>query len=337
MTSVNILYIGNKLSQNHRNLTHLETLGVHLQQEGYRVTSVSSKNNLVLRLFEMLWSVFVLRKWVDYILIDVYSTSAFWYAYVCGHLAKALNKKYICILHGGNLPNRLHQNPKLCKQLFGNAYQNVAPSGYLLQAFQQKGYSNLVHIPNSIEIDKYLFKHRQQAQPKLLYVRALAHIYNPMLALQVVKALQKKYPHVELSMVGPFKDDSIHQCKAYAEAHQLPVRFTGKMEKEEWIAYAKNFDIFINTTNVDNTPVSVIEAMALGLPIVSTRVGGIPYLLNRDEAILVPPNNPKAIAHAIEELLLSPQKVQTLSLNARKKAESFDWQSCKNHWLKLLT
>lgn len=334
--SKNILYIGNKLAKQGRSVTSIETLGNLLSDEGFNLKFTSSKHNEFLRMLDMLYTIFKYRKWAKYIVIDTYSTNAFWYAFFCGLLAKHLSIEYIPILRGGNLPIRMQQNPKLCKQLFGNAYQNVAPSGYLLQAFQQKGYSNLVHIPNSIEIKKYTFKQRENIQPKLLYVRALAHIYNPMLALEVVKTLQKKYPHVELSMVGPFKDDSIHQCKAYAEAHQLPVRFTGKMEKEEWIAYAKNFDIFINTTNVDNTPVSLIEAMALGLPVVTTNVGGISYLVNQDEAILVPPKDVVAMEKAILALLQQPSKVAQLSFNARKKAESFDWHNVKGKWKELL-
>ncbi len=276
------------------------------------------------------------RKWADYVLIDTYSTTAFWYAYVCGRFAKFLQLPYICILHGGNLPNRLKNNPKLCCQLFGNAYQNIAPSHYLLHHFQEAGYTNLTYIPNTIEISKYKFRQRENLQTKLLYVRSFAHIYNPILALKVLKQLLKTYPEAELSMVGPFKDDSISECKAYANQHQLPVTFTGGMQKEEWLAYAQDFDIFINTTNVDNTPVSVIEAMALGLPVVTTNVGGIPYLIQEDEALLVPPNNVEAMTSAILQLLNNPQLSQQLSQKGRKKVEAFDWQKVKHRWLEVL-
>ena len=276
------------------------------------------------------------RKWADYVLIDTYSTTAFWYAYFVGSLSKLLNLPYLCILHGGNLPQRLQQNPKLCQQLFGNAYKNIAPSHYLLHHFQEAGFNNLSYIPNTIEITKYEFRHREQLKPKLLYVRSFAHIYNPILALKVLKELLKTYPEAKLSMVGPFKDDSINACKAYAKQHQLPVTFTGGMQKEEWLAYAQDFDVFINTTNVDNTPVSVIEAMALGLPVVTTNVGGIPYLIQEDEALLVPPNNVEAMTSAILQLLNNPQLSQQLPQKGRKKVEAFDWQKVKHRWFELL-
>jgi glycosyltransferase involved in cell wall biosynthesis len=334
--SKNILYIGNKLSTQARSVTSIETLGKLLASENLNLKFVSSKRNQISRLFDMCFTLVKLNKWANYVLIDTYSTSAFWYAYFSGLLCRFFKIPYVPILRGGNLPNRLKNSPKLCSQLFSNAYVNIAPSDYLLEAFKEKGYINVQHIPNTIEIEKYVFQHIKKANPKLLYVRSFAYIYNPILALRVVKELQIDFPEIELSMIGPFKDKSIEDCKAYAEKHNLPVKFTGKMQKEEWIEYAKDFDIFINTTNVDNTPVSVIEAMALGLPVVSTNVGGLPYLLKEDEAILVPPNDVQAMKKAIQKLIESPTLVEKLSLNGRKKAGSFDWNIVKYKWLEVL-
>lgn len=332
----NILYIGNQLANKGNNVTSIETLGKLLEQEGFQMKFSSSKKNQLVRLMHMCFAVVKYRKWTDYILIDTYSTSAFWYAYFTGYLASLFQISIIPILRGGDLPKRLKKSPMYCKPLFSYAYCNIAPSAYLFEVFQNNGFTNVKYIPNSIQIENYPFQHRKEAQPKLLYVRSFAHIYNPMMALHVLKELLVHYPTAELSMVGPFKDDSIQECKAFAHQHKLPVVFTGKMEKEEWIALAKDFDIFVNTTNVDNTPISVIEAMALGLPVVSTNVGGIPYLLEEDEAILVSPNNVDAMKNAIIHLIENPTKVAQLSQNARTKAESFDWQNVKFKWIDLL-
>jgi glycosyltransferase involved in cell wall biosynthesis len=164
----------------------------------------------------------------------------------------------------------------------------------------------------------------------------MAEIYNPLLALKVLEELLKTSPQAQLSMVGPYKDNSINECKAYAEKHQLPVIFTGGLPKKDWLTYAKDFDIFINTTNIDNTPVSVIEAMALGLPVVSTNVGGIPFLLiNEQDALLVPPNDEHHMTKAVMRLLQHPKLAQNLSHAAREKVERFDWQYIKQHWFEV--
>lgn len=331
-----ILYLGNKLSIKNRNLTTIEHLGECLKSLSFEVKTYSNQRNKIKRLFSMLWAIIIHRK-VDYLLIDTYSTSAFWFAWSSAKLAQILKLKYILILHGGNLPERLKKNPKLCQSLFSKAYLNIAPSNYLFQAFKRHKFENLKLIPNTIEIKNYDFKERQVLKPKLLWVRAFADIYNPILALKVFKALLKDYPEAILSMVGPFKDNSITSCKAYVQENNLPVIFTGKLSKERWINYAKDFDIFINTTNVDNTPVSVIEAMAVGLPIVSTNVGGIPYMLNHKEnALLVTPNDINEMHKAILLLLNNVKLAQQLSQKGRQLAESFDWEVIKLQWQKVL-
>jgi glycosyltransferase involved in cell wall biosynthesis len=274
----------------------------------------------------------------EVLLLDTYSTSAFWFGYVSARLAQRLQLDYIPILHGGDLPKRLESHPRQCQQLFGKAKVNVAPSAYLMHHFQRAGYTNLVYIPNTIELKNYEFKQRQVLRPHFLWVRSFAHLYNPLLALKVLKELRLLYPKVKLSMVGPFKDDSIEECKAFAKENELPVTFTGGMKKQDWLHYAQDFDVFINTTNVDNTPVSVIEAMALGLPVVSTNVGGLPYLLDHEkEALLVSPKNVDEFTQAIIRLLEDPSLAQQLSLQGRKKVEHFDWEVVKHQWFEVIS
>lgn len=305
--------------------------------EGYQVKYASDKKKQFLRLLDMLWKTFSLRNQIDYVLIDTYSTSGFWFAYLTSQLCRLLGKKYIPILHGGNLPVRLKKNPKLCNQLFRNAFQNVAPSHYLLHEFQKVGFSNVIFIPNIIEIENYPFKERSQLAPRLLWVRALAPIYNPKMAVDVLSEFKKKYPESELCMVGPDKDDYAKEVKQYAQEKGLSVTFTGRLPKEDWIALSKEYSIFINTTHLDNTPVSIMEAMALGLPVVSTNVGGIPYLLAQGkDALLVADNDVLGMVNAIEQLLNNSELSNQFSLNGRAKAASWDWKTVRESWNALL-
>ncbi|MBZ9779416.1 glycosyltransferase family 4 protein [Psychroflexus sp. CAK8W] len=333
LKSKQLLYLGNKLSLKGRNVSTVEFLSGQLEAEGYKVISGSSQKNQALRLADMLLMVLKHHSRTHILLIDTYSTSAFWYAYLLSQLAYALKLDYITILHGGDLPKRLQSHPKHCQRLFSRAKVNVAPSPYLLHHFEKAGYTNLSYIPNTINLENYKFQQREQLQPNLLWVRSFAHIYNPLLALKVLEALLKSYPDAKLSMVGPFKDDSIEDCKTYANEHNLPVTFTGGIPKEDWLEYAKDFDIFINTTNVDNTPVSVIEAMALGLPVVSTNVGGIPFLLkDEQDALLVNPDDVHSFTEAVLKLLKNPELARKLSKAGRQKVEHFDWEVVKEKW-----
>jgi glycosyltransferase involved in cell wall biosynthesis len=171
----------------------------------------------------------------------------------------------------------------------------------------------------------------------LLWVRAFAEIYNPTLAIEVVKKLQNIGINATLTMVGPDKDGSLEKCKQLAADYNLSVNFTGKLEKNEWIALSKKHDIFINTTNFDNMPVSIIEAMALGLPVISTNVGGMPYLIDDHKTgLLVPPDNSQGFVDSIQHLLENPDLVKSLTKNARMQVEAFDWEKVKNKWLELI-
>ncbi len=332
-----ILYIGNKLSQSEKTTTStIDVLSNNLEREGYEIVTASSKKNKFLRMFEMLYTVLFFRKNAVCVLIDTYSTQNFWYAVAVGNVCRMFQFPYIPILHGGNLPERLAKSPNQAKKLFHGAKVNVAPSKYLLHAFIDQGFQNTICIPNTIQLDKYPIKQRIHVVPKLLWVRSFAEIYNPFLAIQLLERIKALYPIATLCMVGPDKDGSLQKCKEYAERKKLPVRFTGKLSKEAWVQLSSDYDIFINTTNFDNTPVSVIEAMALGLPVISTRVGGIPYLLeNRKDALLVPPNRVEDFVDAIVSLCSNDALCKSIVKNARDKVEGYDWEYVKHSWIKL--
>lgn len=329
----NLLYIGNKLSQHGVSFTTIETLGPLFKDEGYEVFYASSKKKMVLRMLDMLYKVIQLRNKVDFILIDTYSTTSFWYAFITSQLARILYVQYVPILHGGNLPNRLKNNPRLCKMLFRNAYKNVAPSGYLLHHFELKGFTNTIYIPNTLEIDNYSYKERKIVVPHLLWVRSFAKIYNPNMAIEVFKVIKNKHPEATLCMVGPEKDGSLAGAQLLAESYNLNVTFTGKLSKKEWITLSEDYNLFINTTHFDNTPVSVMEAMALGLPVITTNVGGIPFLLDDYvDAVLVEDGSVDEMVGAIEKVCQDENLARMLSQNARAKAEGFDWKIVKEAW-----
>lgn len=334
---IKLLYIGNKLSFHGNTETSIETLGRFLENEGYTIYYASSYKNKIVRILDMIFKTIQYSKKVDYVLIDVYSTQNFWYAIIISQLCRLLNLKYISKLHGGNLPERVKRDLFLCKLIFNNSYKNIAPSAYLYEVFKKANFKNLIYIPNTIDIDNYSFKERNKLVPQLLWVRSFSSIYNPKMAIKVLSELKKEFPKAELCMVGPDKENLIDECKLYADELNVEVKFTGKLLKEEWIELSENYNVFINTTNFDNTPVSVIEAMALGLPVVSTNVGGIPFLLTDNEnGLLVDINDSEGMVIAIRTLFSNPNLQKNIISNARKMVESFDWNIIKKDWFEIL-
>ena len=308
-----------------------------LRKEGYVVRTASTRNNKALRLAEMLTLLARYKKTTDIVLIDTYGAMNFYYAYLVGKTCELLKMDYIPILHGGNLPERLEDSKNFSKDLFGKALMNVAPSKYLYQIFQDNNYPNTQIIPNSIKIENYPFKERFNFQPKLLWVRRFQKRYNPILAVEVLKIIADTFPNASMCMVGPDKDGSLHTARKLAETYNLDVTFTGKLRKKQWAKLSGDYDFFINTTSIDNTPISVIEAMSLGLPIISTRVGGMDCLIEHNQdGILVPEKNPEVMASEILKLMENPEVATELSRKARLKVEQFDWEIVKEKWNLLL-
>src|SRR5690554_1522986 len=333
----NLLYIGNHLSEQRTNISASGVLGPKLAQEGYRLTYASSKSHKGARLLDMLWTCLSHRKKVDVVLIDTYSTQNFYYALLVSQLCRVLGVPYIPVLHGGNLPQRLKQSPKLCRAIFNHAYKLVSPSVYLKEAFATHGYHNIHYIPNSLELELYAFEEKNLEEVNLLWVRSFSSIYNPTLAVHILKALLNQGIPANLCMVGPDSDGSIETVKQLAKDLNVPVRFTGKLPKKEWLALAKEYNIFINTTNFDNMPVSVMEAMALGLPIVSTNVGGLPYLIDHEkDGLLVEPDSVDGFVGAIKRLIENPEIAREMAVCARRKVAGFDWEVVKLRWFEVL-
>ena len=190
-----------------------------------------------------------------------------------------------------------------------------------------------------INVKNYSFIKRSAVKPKLLWVRSLHAIYNPLMAIYVIYELKKYFDDIELCMVGPIKDDSYNKILKLADNLGVLnyIKIVGWLSKAEWIELSKKYDIFINTTNIDNQPVSVIEAMALGMPIVSTNVGGISKLIQDGEnGLLVKKGDTIQMADKISSLIESESLTNKLSFNGRKFAESLDENIVLRLWYKIL-
>lgn len=271
--------------------------------------------------------------------VDVYSGPAFFWAFAVTSLLRLLRKPYILTLHGGRLPDFSRRWPRSMRYVLARAKAVTVPSGYLLR--EMTAYrADMVMIPNPLDVAAYPFSIRSRPRPRLVWLRAFHETYNPSLAVTVLALLAPDLPEVMLTMVGPDRGDGSLQ-RAMAAAARLGVahrlRVIDGVPKEKVGEVLSDADVFVNTTNVDNTPVSVMEAMACGLCVVSTNVGGIPDLLDDGrDGILVPPADARALADGILRILRDPALATRLSGNGRRKAELFDWAVLLPTWERVL-
>jgi glycosyltransferase involved in cell wall biosynthesis len=92
--------------------------------------------------------------------------------------------------------------------------------------------------------------------------------------------------------------------------------------------------MMINASLVDNMPISILEALASGVPVVSTDAGGIPYLVEDGKtALLVPKKDPAAMAAAMLRILHNPDLYAKLRDNGLASLERYTWESVKQQLL----
>jgi len=334
-----VLVIGNFLSSSVGTRGVCEDLAAQLRGSGWFVLTASSRRPRLARLLDMLATAWQQRRRYQVAQVDVFSGPAFfWAEAVCWTLRKA-RKPYVLTLHGGNLPAFAGRWPRRVRRLLCSAAAVTTPSPYLLHQMRSYG-EDLRLVPNPVDLRAFRFRLRQRPEPRLIWVRAFHRIYNPMLAPRIVALLAREFPDIHLTMLGPDKGDGSLQAtqelaRKLGVAHNI--EWPGAVPREKIPEWLDQADVFLNTTNADNTPVSVLEAMASGLCIVSTNVGGIPYLLESErEALLTPAGDAEAMAFATRRLLAEPGLPEALSLHARRKAEQFDWAAILRQWELLL-
>ncbi|MFN7624287.1 MAG: glycosyltransferase family 4 protein [Acidobacteriota bacterium] len=334
-----ILLIGNFLTNSLGTRHVSEDLAEQLTARGWPVITTSSYPGRLRRGLDMLLTIWRRRDDFAIAHIEVYAGLAFIWAELSAFLLRRLGKPYLLTLHGGSLPGFARRWPRRVRKLLSAAVTVTTPSTYLLE--ELGGFGAKLHlIPNAITITRYHHRSRSVLHPRLLWLRAFDHIYNPTLALAVVDQLRDEFPELSLVMIGPDKGDgSLELTRQRISELKLNrfVTLTGRLSKMEIASQLDAADIFLNTTSVDNFPVSVLEAMASGLCVVSTRVGGIPQMLDDGKnALLVPPDDPSAMAAAVRRLLTEPNLATHISEKARQMATSCDWQPVIDRWEELL-
>jgi len=334
-----ILLVGNFLSGSGFNRGVCEDLAERLAQVGWPVITTSKKPVRPARLLDMVWTAWRRRNEYRLAQVDVYSGPSFlWAEAVCAVLRRA-GKPYVLTLHGGALPDFARRWPGRVRRLLHSAAAVTTPSRYLREFFLPIR-PDMRYLPNGLSISAYRFYLRRTCQPSLIWLRAFHQIYQPSMAVKVLAALYRQYPGARLLMIGPDKGDGSWQfvqrlagSLGVAEGLQL-VGAVPKAAVSQWL---EQEDIFINTSRFDSFGVSVMEAAACGLPVVTTAVGELPYLWQHEvDALLVPAEDPEAMAGAVRRILTQPGLAERLSRNARKKAEAFDWSVVLPQWEELL-
>lgn len=300
---------------------------------GHSVISVSALLNRYGRLIDIASTIIRQQRSMDVMVLDVFGGPSFVVEDVASRLGRSLGKRIVMCLRGGAMPEFMARHPRWTRQVLGRADMLVAPSEYLARAVNPYGFRARV-IPNVIDLDAYVYRRREKVGPRLFWMRSFHPIWNPAMAVRVLARLRATHPDATLVMAGQDKG-SMQQVQRLADDLGVggSVKLAGFLNMEGKKREAGLADIYINTNRIDNMPVAVVEACAMGMPVVATAVGGIPDLLRHGEtALFVPDDDDEAMAQAVRSLLDNSELAERLSVNGRKLAERFSWKQVRLEW-----
>lgn len=317
-----------------------DLMAERLAGRGWRVILTTRRRGRMAGLLDALSTIRRRRGQYGIAQVDVFSGRAFVRAEAACALLRRLGKPYVLALHGGRLPDFARRWPGRVRRLLQSARAVTAPSRWLAEELRAAR-SDIYVLPNPLDLDRYSFRVRSRPRPELVWLRAFHSVYDPELAVRVLARLAGEFPDARLTMVGPDKRDgsrgrAIREAKRSGVADRIA--WSGGVPKTEVPGLLDAADVFLNTSTVDNAPVSVLEAMSSGLCVVSTDVGGMRWLVEDGrEGLLVPPRDEGAMAEAVERVLIEPGLAGRLSSAARERAEAHASERIVEQWADLLS
>jgi phenylacetate-CoA ligase len=211
---------------------------------------------------------------------------------------------------------------------------NVAvPSRYLAAKFAEAGISVSV-VPNIIG-DQFRYRPRTDLLPRILCVRNLSPDYGIDVVIRAFSMVQAHYPDASLYLVGhgPLRRDLEVQVRRLGLSG---VEFCGTVPNEQMPRWYERADIFLNASFLDNAPLSIVEAMACGLPVVTTAAGGIPCMVTHEEtALIAPVGDARALAEQVLRLLREKDMAEKIARQAHEWSAIHSWSSVRAKWLEV--
>ena len=261
----------------------------------------------------------------------------FWVTYPALILIKLHRKKVILSARGGEARLFFQKYGLLVKPILKRVDAISAPSGFLKEAFEEVLGLDAAIVPNIADFNQFRFRQRKPVQRKLLVTRSLEEIYNVGCVIRAFNKVHDCFPESSLGIVG---DGSQRQAleKLVAELNLTDhVTFHGKIEHSKIQDYYDQYDIYVNASNVDNLPGVILEAFASGLPVVSTRAGGIPYMVEEGvTGFLVDIGDYEALGEKVIKLIKEPELALMLANNAKMECQKYSWENVKVALIPLL-
>ncbi len=311
----------------------VEILQRKLSEEGYETAIFSTKSSA----WNRLWMMPKLRRTArgfDVLHIHCCSEWGFIPAVMGVKVGRKLGKRVVLTYHGGGGESFFDRHPRLVRRYLTRTDVNIVLSGFLARVFD-KHHLPYTIIPNIIELDESRFRQRETVRPKFICVRSHEELYNIPCILRAFQIVQTHIPEASLTLVGAGSqhESLIQQVEAMGLKN---VVFTGRVSNEQIYDYLGQADVMLSAPKIDNMPVSLIEAMNAGLLVISSRVGGVPYMVDDGEnGLLFKSDNDAELAEKMEWAVAHPVEANNITRQAFQSVKKYSWECVRSQLLSI--
>ncbi|MBI5787290.1 MAG: glycosyltransferase family 4 protein [Candidatus Schekmanbacteria bacterium] len=265
------------------------------------------------------------------------------FGFPSGLIAYELRKNlpYIVSLRGSDVPGFNHHFnleyvflTPLFKKIWAKSRRVIANSvGLRDLAHKTAPHQEIGVIYNGIDVDEFKPQVRKNSgKINLIIVSRLIGRKGIDYLLRAMPEVIKKFPQITLTIIGEGNLEQHLQSLSADLGIAAGVSFLGFQEHSQMPRYYNNADIFILPSKNEGMSNTVLEAMACGLPIITTNTGGTGELI-RGNGVIIPMENPQAIAEAVIRLISNPQERMMMGQKSREIALEFSWrQQALRYW-----
>ena len=248
-------------------------------------------------------------------------------------ISKLYGKKILLNYHSGEAEDHLRRWRRSTIPILNLVHKLVVPSEFLVKVFSKFGVDACA-IFNDVDLNRFEFRERVPLRPVFLSNRNLQAHYGVDCVLRAFALIQQQVPEATLTVVGYGRQrEALESLKS--ELNLRNVSFTGRVQHDDIYKHYSASNIFLNASRIDNQPLSIIEAFACGLPVVTTDAGGIPYMVTDGETgFVVPVDDYEALANRALDLL-TRQDPATVVQRARAECMKYTWEVVGPQWVDL--
>lgn len=303
-----------------------------VNSDGYEAEIFSTQGSIVRRVITFIKLIYVARK---YDVMHIHGCSdrgmlPIVYGVIAGKIWK---KRIIATYHGGDADKYFAKRGAFARRWLKRADKVIVLNGYLEKVFAKYEIPCIV-IPNIVPLREDVYVEKKELRPRFISVRHMSPLYRVDMVIKAFAEIVEKYPDATLTVLGDGElREELERLAVSDERLAGSVQFIGQVPNERMYEYLKENDIMLSAPRIDNMPVSLMEAMNAGVLVISSNVGGVPYMIEHQKTGLLFDGDVDALAEQILWALEHQKECVAMIEAAHEEVKRYTWEKVREQLL----